>query len=212
MFKVLRNNLKSLSDFNKSSLDSTFRIFTSFKNFSGHHSGSDSEHDDHHHHSTSNSENSETEDHLSLLRSRAFSKVPKKFSVDEILNKVNTPITKKIEEHQSTAIFKTEVEYIDFLTVEFEKKALLKYPEYKDDVDSFKHRIIDYEKLNPYQKEVQTLNLYLLNKLDKERIELTKAFQGANEGTPLEQAKKRLNLFQSKLFKLKITRHFSKEP
>ena len=74
----------------------------------------------------------------------------------------------------------------------------MKYPGYKAELETFKDRILDYDRLNAYQKEVQTLNIYLLSKLDKEREELTKAFQGSQEGTPLEQAKSRLNLMQGK--------------
>lgn len=201
MFKVLSSKLKFISSLNKPTLDN-FRILsgTTLKNFSsGHHSNSDSDLDHGHHSSTSSNSSSETEDHLSLLRKRAFSKIPKKFSVDEILAKSNTPITKATEQENIKALFASEEEYISFLAKEFEKKAELKYPGYKSDISSFKHKIFNYDRLNPYQKEVQTLNVYLLNKLDIEREELTKAFQGDLNGTPLEQAKSRLNLMQSKL-------------
>ena len=198
MFKVFRNiNHLSLKNV---TVNSCFKVFSNSKNFSGgHHSHSDSDHDDHHHehHTTSSSEASETEDHLNLLRKRAFSKVPKKFSVDEILEKAKSPITKAEEKINYVSMFQNEDQYINFLANEFEKKALLKYPDYKNEIESFKHRIINFDRLNAYQKEVQTLNLYLLNKLDKDREDLTKAFQGNLEGTPLEQAKSRLNLMKS---------------
>jgi len=198
MFKVFRNiNHLSLKNV---TVNSCFKVFSNSKNFSGgHHSHSDSDHDDHHHehHTTSSSEASETEDHLNLLRKRAFSKVPKKFSVDEILEKAKAPITKAEEKINYVSMFQNEDQYINFLANEFEKKAILKYPDYKKEIESFKHRIINFDRLNAYQKEVQTLNLYLLNKLDKDREDLTKAFQGNLEGTPLEQAKSRLNLMKS---------------
>jgi len=198
MFKVL-SKVKILNSINKSSLENSFKLFTpNVKYFSsGHHSDSDG--DDHgHHHSTSSSETSETEDHLSLLRKRAFSKLPKKFSVEEILASSTKPLTKAEEKVEVDRLFNNEKEYVNFLAKEFEKKANLKYPGYKAELETFKDRILDYDRLNAYQKEVQTLNIYLLSKLDKEREELTKAFQGSQEGTPLEQAKSRLNLMQGK--------------
>lgn len=200
MFKIINKNWKLLGSSVVNPID-CFKVFTQVKYFSGgHNSHSDSDSDHHHNHTstgTSSSETSETEDHLSLLRSRAFSKVPKKVPIDNVLEQAKIPITRQKEKFESVPMFQNEGEYINFLAKEFRLKALVKYPGYDSNVEEFKHKILDYDRLNPYQREVQTLNIFLLHKLDKEREELTKAFQGTLTGSSLQQARSRLNLMES---------------
>lgn len=194
MFKTVNRSWKNLSLVGRSALDHCFKVYTSTKNFGGHHSDSDGDH--HHHHTSSSSDLSESEDHHAVKK-RSFNKITKKVTIDEVLNNAKAPIVVQQEKVQPQEIFANKEEYISFLTTQFQKMAQLKYPDYKNEIDILKERIYGFDKLNSYQQEVQLLNMYFLHKLDKERIELTKLFQDMQEGTPLEQARRRLSLIQS---------------
>ena len=161
----------------------------------GHHSGSDSDHDhhDHHHTTTSGSESD------GLILNKRKTVIPEKYSIDKVLESINTPIipkqTPQIDQNQYTLnVFKTETEYIDFLAHNFQKQASKKYPDYKTHLSEFQHKIVNFELLNPYQKEVQMLNAYGEWKLQKLRDETFSNFEGE---TDLQKAENRVKFYES---------------
>lgn len=182
-----------------------------FKFSGGHHghsaSGSDHsdhehdhEHDDHGDHH----EHGEHTDHPIVsegnydkeARSRIFNKI-ETFSVDDLLSAIKTPITKiktKIDLSQVSA-FSSDQEYINFLAKSFQNKALQKYPEYKNQLEEYKHLIPNYERLNEYQKEVFSLDTYLRWELEKTELESREIYNFS--GIPVERARQRLAFFQN---------------
>ena len=172
------------------------------------HSASGSDHSDHEHDHHEHHEHGEHADHEvdhpivpdgeyeKEARSRIFNK-RETFSVEEILSAVKTPITKakdtKIDaSHIST--FSSDQEYIEFLAKSFENKALQKYPDYKKNLDEFKHLIPMYDKLNDYQREVYTLDTYLHWELEKSELETREMYNFS--GTSVERARQRVAFFQ----------------
>ena len=201
--KGITFNIKKLS---QKGILNQLNVFQKFYFSGGHHSGSESDHD-HHHSSTSTTDTSESEDHLSLQRNRIFKTKVDRFSVDSILESLKTPLIKKENhvEKSTLKLFDSDKQYIDFLTLNFEKHALKKYPDYKLHLNEFKSRIPNYEKINSYQREVLILETYMIWKLEKLRDESVTAFE-ASYKSPLDQIKHRLNLISSKkYYKLEIT-------
>ena len=201
MLKQLKKGLSF--NLNKISLLSSSNQLTylSKYNFSGgHHSGSDSEHE-HHQSTTSASDLSESEDILNFQRNQIFRAKAEKFSVDSLLDGIKTPLRRAEQgvEASSLNLFKTNEEYINFLASNFEKHALKRYPEYKTHLNEFKDRIVNYDKLNAYQKEVVTLEFYMLWKLEKLREESVTAFQSDSQN-PLDQLRNRFKLISSKFY------------
>lgn len=194
--KGLYFNLKKISLLTSSNQLTNFPKF----NFSGgHHSGSDSEHDHHNHHSTTSaSDLSETEEILNFQRNQIFRAKAEKFSVDSLLDGIKAPLrrTEQGVEISSLNLFKTNEEYINFLASNFEKHALKRYPEYKTHLNEFKDRIVNYDKLNAYQKEVVTLEFYMLWKLEKLRDATVTSFQSESQN-PLDQLRNRFQLISS---------------
>ena len=187
-------NLNKITQNNSTNLSSLQKFYFS----GGHHSGSDSDHD-HHHHTTTTTDVSESEDHLSLQRNRIFRSKVEKFSVDSLLDSLRSPISQqdKRVSPESLKMFKTDSEYINFLATNFEKHALKRYPDYKTHLSEFKDRIIGYDKFNAYQKEVMTLEHYLIWKLEKLRDESVNAFDSKTKD-PLENIRKRFEMVSSK--------------
>ena len=176
--------------------------------FSGGHHGhsasgsdhSDHEHDHHDHHEHADHEGDHPivpdGEYEKEARSRIFNK-RETFSVEDILSGVKTPITKakdtKIDPSQIST-FSSEQEYIQFLAKSFENKALQRYPDYKNNLDEFKHLIPMYDKLNDYQREVYTLDTYLHWELEKSELETREMYNFS--GTPVERARQRVAFFQ----------------
>lgn len=199
---MLKQVKKGLSfNLNKITLRSSNNLLLNLPkcNFSGgHHSGSDTE-QDHHHSTTSASDLSETEEIFNFQRNQIFKAKPEKFSVDNLLDSIKTPLNSRQQgvPQSSLNLFKTNEEYINFLATNFEKHALKRYPEYKTHLNEFKDRIVNFDKLNPYQKEVVTLEFYMLWKLEKLREETVTPFQ-SNQQDPLDQLRNRFQLISSK--------------
>ena len=166
------------------------------------HSGSETEgeheHEDHedHHHSGEHKDIPFALDGnpASEIRSRIFNRT-ETFSVDSLLAKIKEPLIQIKTKPDASVIqlYKSEDEYINFLAKSFERKALEKYPDYKTDLEQFKHLIPDYENLNAYQREAYTLDTYLHWKLELEELKIQETYNFS--GTPLERAKQRVGFF-----------------
>ena len=121
--------------------------------------------------------------------------------MDSILESLKEPLIKKEAKVDISTLnmFNSEKEYIEFLSSNFQKHAIKKYPEYKTHLNEFKHRILNYDKLNDYQREVMTLEAYMIWKLEKLREETVTAFE-AKDKNPLDQIKNRFLLISSFIF------------
>merc|ERR1711957_602306 len=199
MGKHLKKMLKNLTKhpifkINKTSI--SFTTLQKFKFSGGGHSDSD------HDHSHSEHSDSEVKDpnfnewtkFENEERNRIFSRKNDEFSVEEMLNKANTPLRTMQKGNNPVDLFKTEQEYIVFLAENFERKTLEKYPDYKENLDKFVQNIPDYEEMNAYQKEVYTLDAYLHWKLETTEDDIRAAYDF--KGTSLEQAKQRFAFFE----------------
>lgn len=165
---------------------------------SGSGSGSEHEHDHHedHDHGHHSSIDIIGHDYVQETRSRIFRK-SQEFSVENLLNHINHPITRvnpKLDSSQ-VSVFNSEEEYIKYLGQSFEKKALEKYPEYKTHLAQFKHLIPNYDKLNPYAREAYTLDTYLHWKLEVEEHQIRENFNFS--GSAAERAAQRVNFFEN---------------
>ena len=131
---------------------------------------------------------------MSEVRSRIFNRT-ETFSVDNLLDKIKQPLIQIKTKPDASVIqlYKSEDDYINFLAKSFERKALEKYPDYKTDLEQFRHLIPDYENLNAYQREAYTLDTYLHWKLELEELKIRDAYNFS--GTPLERAKQRVGFF-----------------
>ena len=192
-------NLGIISNFKSQQL-----VKFNFKCMSGGHNETDSEHEhghsDHEGHSNGHIEHlSENEIFYNNARSRIFNSNSENFSVEKLLKTVKTPLNnqKIVVDKKADKIFDTEQKYIDFLAMNFEKKALEKYPNYKQNLEELKARIQNFNQFNKYQQEVVLLDTYMYWELEKQEQE-TRALYDV-DGTSFEQAKKRLKFFESKL-------------
>lgn len=176
----------------------------SLKQMSGgghHNSDSEHEHTDHsdhegHGHHAINPNISENEIYESNARSRIFNNNFEKFSVDKLLDSVKAPLNpEKLKvDKKMDKLFETEKKYVEFLATTFEKKALEKYPNYKQNQAELEKRIKNFDQLNAYQKEVYLLDAYMYHQLEKQENEIRAAYDVS--GTTLEQAKQRLSFFE----------------
>ena len=169
--------------------------------FSGHPSDSDhdhshSEHSDHEHSETKDPNYNEWVKFENEERNRIFTRKNEGFNVEEMLSKANTPLKINQKGMKEVDMFQTEKEYINFLAETFERKTLEKYPDYKQDLEKFIHKIPDYADMNTYQKEVYTLDAYLHWKLETSEDDTRAAYDF--KGTSLEQAKERFAFFECK--------------
>lgn len=160
----------------------------------GHSDHSDHEGNGHNTHSENYSEN---EIFYNNARSRIFKNNTENFSVEKLLQSVKAPLNdEKIKvDKRADKLFDTEQKYIDFLATNFEKKALEKYPNYKDNLNELKFRIKNFDQFNKYQQEVVLLDTYMYWQLEKQEQEIRTVYDVS--GTTLEQAKKRLEFFES---------------
>ena len=171
--------------------------------FSGGHHSSDSDHD-HSHSEHSDAEHTDSKDLFNNEwtkfenenRNRIYSKKNDEFNVEEMINRARTPLKTSQKGMNPVDLFKTENEYIGFLAQTFEKKTLEKYPDYKQNLEKFVHKIPDYEDMNAYQKEVYTLDAYLHWKLETTEDDIREAYDF--KGTSLEQARQRFAFFEGK--------------
>jgi len=204
MFKKTLQTSKRIGSLTKSLKESALTGRTAKFRFSGggHHSESEhsehSEHTEHSDHDTHSGSKNEIHQFNQDRRQRIFAAKKDAFSVEEMLNKAKNPL----DLHQAKGfpevqMHQTEEEYIKFLAENFEKITLLKYPEYKKNLELFVHRIPDYDSMNAYQKEVFALDAYLHWKLETVEDETRAVYDF--KGTSLEQAKERFRFFESKL-------------
>lgn len=208
MLKNLKNQIFKI---NKNSIQlNTLQKYR----FSGGHHSSDSDHD-HSHSEHSDHEHSEKNDPnynewIQLEneeRNRIFSKKNDEFNVEEMLSRANTPLKVSQKGNKPVDLFQTEKEYVNFLAETFERKTLEKYPEYKQHLDQFIHKIPEYEEMNAYQREVYTLDAYLHWKLETTEDEIRNAYDF--KGTSLEQARQRFAFFEGKNIFVKFFFNFS---
>lgn len=173
-----------------------------FRFSGGHNSESEhsehSEHTEHSDHDGHSAFKNEIQEFNQEKRQRIFAGKKEAFSVEEMLHNAKQPLAAQAKGFPEVQMHQTEEEYIKFLAENFEKVTLLKYPEYKKDLEKFVQRIPGYAKMNAYQKEVFVLDAYLHWKLETVEDETRAAYDF--QGTSLEQAKERFRFFESKIF------------
>lgn len=160
----------------------------STKYFGTKHSDSGSETDDiHHSHNNDHhlQKKSFYEDYRMKEPRNIFDNLKEdKFEVIELIEKLREPI--KVKKHSYNKLMKNEGDiqstaeidqrYSEFLAKCFEEITKKKYPEYKDNIEEYKDSILNYDNLNPYEKEVKTLRAYMnwkiMNKQNSKNSEI----------------------------------------
>lgn len=147
---------------------------------SNHHqvSGSESGSDDHHHHHPHEKPNFFRERRITEPWNTFKHIKSDKYEVLTLIEKLREPLA-KTEDKVIPTLKETEEEYIKFLADVFSEHAVKKYPDYKKNLQEFKSNIPNYENLNPYEREVKTLDAYMNWELKKQRNKSYEA-QGLN--------------------------------
>lgn len=173
----------------------------SIKNFSSSHSASGSDSDDHHHDHGHHEERSFYDDKKMSLPMNTLDHVKSEvFDPLALLQKLREPIKAKKPSNIinrgefAKTVTQIENEYAEFLASAFENVVSKKYPEYKAHVNEFKHLIPNYDSLNPYEREVKTLDAYMhwtVNQLRQKSFEA----ENVTQTEKLDQAKARAEFF-----------------
>jgi len=169
------------------------------------HSGSESDHDhDHHEHDDHHDAHAEHSHDVPLVsegnfaqeaRSRIFNR-QETFSVESLMSSLKQPLVQRTPQLDSSSVevYKSKEEYVNFLAANFERRALEKYPQYKQSLDQFKHLIPNYDSLNAYQREVLTLDTYLHWQLELQELGNRNSYNFS--GSPVDRARERFAFFQ----------------
>jgi hypothetical protein len=151
------------------------KLFSSGSHTSHEGSGSESDHDhdhshDHHHKVNFYEDKKITEPWNTFRHVRAD-----KFDVLGLIEKLRQPSvpedpkTKLVIEKSDKSLADLDREYTEFLAESFRNVVSKKYPDYKKDLESYKHKIENFDKLNPYEKEVQILDAYMNYNMEQDR-------------------------------------------
>mgnify|MGYP000314133715 CR=1 FL=1 len=149
------------------------KLFSSSSHTSHEGSGSESDHDhshDHHHKVNFFEDKKITEAWNTFRHVKSD-----KFDVLGLIEKLREPAkpedpkSKLVVEKSDKSLADIDREYSEFLAESFRNVVSKKYPDYKKDLESFKHNIPNFDKLNPYEKEVQILDAYMNYTVDEDR-------------------------------------------
>lgn len=199
---LLKNKAKAIENLKNFISKAQIKGFSSGHSASGSDTDGHDHHDDHHFESKSFYEDKKMTEPLRTIDNVK----PERFDVLSMLEKLREPIKIKkssyrsLKQEDSKTEVETQNDYANFLANAFENATLKKYPEYKKHLNEFKHLIPNFDKLNPYEKEVKTLDAYMHWTVNMLRQKSHDA-QIMAGNTKLEQCKARAEFF-SKITKI----------
>ena len=147
------------------------KLFSSgfYKSHEGSSSKSGNDHD--HHHKVKFYKHKKITEQLNTFRHVRADKFDILASIEKLKQPSvpEDPKTKLVIEKNDKSLADLDREHTEFLAESFRNEVSKKYPDYKKDLESYKHKIVNFDKPNPYEKEVQILNAYMNYDMEHDR-------------------------------------------